>query len=115
MNCIPTEFGNFGSIALTSEGLHFLNLGSPSQCFPLCAVQPTESRSLVLSYRKVFSIANKARKAIKRMKDVHDAVSSNNNNKKKKKDKHHRRDLGGIDEELLGRECDILDERDYLD
>ena len=50
------------------------------------------------------------------MKDVHDAVSSNNNNNKNnKKDKHHRRDLGGIDEELLEREYDILAERDYLD
>ena len=66
-------------------------------------------------------MANKARKAIGHVKDVHDAVSSNNNNKKK--DKHHRReleelslrDLSDIDEELLGREYDILAERDYFD
>ena len=57
------------------------------------------------------------------MKQVHDAVSSNNNNNKKKKDKHHRRELEELSlrdlsengEELLGREYDILDERDYLD
>ena len=57
------------------------------------------------------------------MKQVHDAVSSNNNNNKKKKDKHHRRELEELSlrdlsengEELLEREYDILDERDYLD